>query len=143
MLVAQILRQKGSRIVSVKPEDRVSDVAQFLARERIGAVLVRDGAGDVLGIISERDIVRGLARHGEATLKMLARELMTADVTFCHPEDSIDHVMNAMTNGRFRHIPVKRGAELVGLVSIGDIVKARIEEAEMEAEAMREYIATG
>lgn len=143
MLVTQILRQKGSRIISAKPDDSVADVVALLARERIGAVLVRDGAGDILGIMSERDLVRAFARHGEATLKMSVREFMTGDVIFCHPEDSLDQVMGVMTSGRFRHLPVKRENQLIGLISIGDVVKARIEEAEMEAEAMREYIATG
>ena len=143
MLVAHVLRQKGSRIVSVKPDDKIAEAAQTLNRERIGAVLVRDGAGDVRGILSERDLVRGMARHGEGVFAMRVRDLMTGQVTVCTPDDTVDHVMAVMTAGRFRHLPVLRERELIGVISIGDVVKARIEETEAEARAMRDYIATG
>lgn len=143
MLVAHVLRQKGNRIISIRPDDTIADVARTLTRERIGAVLVRDGSGHVLGIISERDIVRGIARHGDAALRLAARDLMTGDVTVCHPDDTIDHVVATMTEGRFRHLPVLQERELIGVISIGDVVKARIEETEAEARAMRDYIATG
>lgn len=142
MIVANLLTQKAPRIISVKPDDTIAAVVQVLGRERIGAVLVRDNAG-IHGILSERDIVRSLAREGATLLDRKASDVMTSNVIFCRPEDTINHVMSLMTEGRFRHLPVKRGGEVVGVISIGDVVKARIEETEQEAQAMREYIATG
>ena len=143
MIVANLLKQKAHRIIAVNPDDTVAAVTAVLARERIGAVLVRDDGEVIHGILSERDIVRALARDGSALLQGKARNVMTSKVIYCRLEDTIDHVMTLMTEGRFRHLPVKRGSEIMGVISIGDVVKARIEEVELEARAMREYIATG
>ena len=142
MTMADILRSKGSRIISVQPGDSVVAAAAVLSREGIGAVLVREGER-VAGILSERDIVRCVAKHGEAAMRIPVADMMTRGVVFCTPEDSIDEVMSLMTERRFRHLPVQDRGRLVGIVSIGDVVKHRIEKTEREAQALREYIATG
>jgi CBS domain-containing protein len=141
--VAQILKHKGRRIVSLRPEETVADAIRVLSREGIGALLARDPNGRVAGIISERDVVRTLAQHGEKALVMPVANCMTRDVIFCAPHETIDRVMSMMTERRFRHMPVQERGELVGIISIGDVVKQRIEETEMEAQALRQYIATG
>lgn len=145
MYVESILKGKGANIISVKPADTVADTAKVLARHRIGAVLVCDGDGDgeLAGILSERDIVRGLAETGSAILEGPVSALMTRRVVTCSPGDSVDGVMAKMTEGRFRHLPVMSGGSLVGVISIGDVVKERIAETEHEAEALKAYIATG
>lgn len=143
MNVAEILKGKGNRIVSVRPSDSVESVVATLARERIGALLVREEGGRVAGVLSERDIVSGIARSGAALLKQSAAELMTKNVVYCSPRDSIQSVMERMTERRFRHMPVLDGDQLAGIISIGDVVKARISEAELEARSLKEYIATG
>jgi CBS domain-containing protein len=104
---------------------------------------VLDEDGGVAGIVSERDLVRALASHGIKSLELEAKQVMTRDVVTCDPDDSIDQVMETMTQGRFRHLPVVRHGELLGLVSIGDVVKARLEEARHETEALKAYIVAG
>ena len=141
--VAAILKDKGDRVVAVGPDDSIERVVATLARERIGAVLVRDSAGHVLGVLSERDVVRGLGQHGAALLQMSANSLMTRSVVYCTPEDTIDEVMQRMTQRRFRHLPVLDDGRLMGMISIGDVVKIRIAETELEAESLKAYIATG
>lgn len=141
MTVARIINEKGRDVVSTGPDVTLADVAAILSEKRIGAVLVMQG-DDLLGILSERDIVRALARHGPEALGKLASDCMTSRVVTCRLEDTINHVMQTMTTGRFRHLPVVENGKLAGLVSIGDIVKRRIEEVEREAEQIREYIAT-
>jgi CBS domain-containing protein len=143
MTVAEILRHKGEQVVTLASAATLADAVALLVRERIGAVLVRDGEGPVQGIVSERDIVRSIAAHGSAALTTPVRELMSRAVQFCQPEDSIHHVMALMTERRFRHLPVQREGRLAGIVSIGDVVKLRIEQTEQEAQALRQYIATG
>jgi CBS domain-containing protein len=143
MNVASILKTKGGRVVAAASTETVEAVINILAKERIGALLVRDADGRIAGVISERDIVQGLARSGTALLKQTAADLMTENVVYCRPTDTIDAVMERMTERRFRHMPVLDGATLVGIVSIGDVVKARISEAELEARSLKEYIATG
>jgi len=143
MLVRSILKTKGSDIFSVEPDATVIAVVRELKTRRIGAVLVCDPNGPVLGVLSERDIVRALADNGGAILDQPAASLMTREVVSCTPEDTIDSVMALMTDRRIRHIPVYDRDRLVGLVSIGDVVKYRIAESEMEAEAMKQYITTG
>lgn len=143
MNVSQILKQKGNRIVSVAEDATVGDAAAVLAREGIGAVLVLDRAGQVAGILSERDLVRDLANHGAAAVARGVAEVMTRNVVFCRPEDSIDRVMSEMTTRRFRHLPVTENGRLAGIVSIGDVVKYRLMETEAEAESLRQYIAAG
>jgi CBS domain-containing protein len=141
--VASILKNKGDRIVSALPSDSVAAVVTTLGRERIGALLVREASGRVAGVISERDIVAGLARLGAALLQQPAAELMTRNVIYCSPTDTIQMVMQKMTERRFRHMPVLENGKVTGIVSIGDVVKARISETEMEAQSLKEYIATG
>ncbi|WP_395710045.1 CBS domain-containing protein [Reyranella sp.] len=143
MFVSDILSQKGTTIFTVVPATSVAEIAQQLSARRIGSVLVLDVAGSVAGIVSERDLVRALARHGAKALELEARQVMTRDVVTCDPDDSIDSVMQTMTEGRFRHIPVVRRGELLGLVSIGDVVKARLEETRHETEALKAYIVAG
>ncbi|MGD9880728.1 MAG: CBS domain-containing protein [Reyranella sp.] len=143
MFVSDILSQKGSAVFTVAPAASVAEVCQQLSSRRIGSVLVLGADGSVAGIVSERDLVRALARHGAKALELEARQIMTRDVVTCDPDDSIDAVMKTMTEGRFRHIPVVRHGELLGLVSIGDVVKARLEETQHETEALKAYIVAG
>lgn len=142
MTISTILKSKGSNIVSVRPDETIDSAAKCLQREKIGAVLVMDSGGKLCGVLSERDIVNGLANHGSGLLERTVSELMTRDVITCHPSDRVTRVMGMMTDRRIRHLPVLDGGELVGVVSIGDIVKRRMEEIESEAEALRSYIAT-
>jgi CBS domain-containing protein len=143
MFVSDILAQKGGLVYSVTPATTVAEVAQQLSGRRIGSVLVLNDQSVVLGIVSERDLVRATATHGAKALELEARQVMTRDVVTCDPDDSIDEVMQTMTTGRFRHLPVVHRGELLGLVSIGDVVKARLEETEHEAEALKAYIVAG
>jgi CBS domain-containing protein len=143
MFVSDILAQKGSLVFSVTPGTSVAQISQQLSTRRIGSVLVLDDDSSVAGIVSERDLVRAFASHGAKAMELEARHVMTRDVVTCDPDDSIDQVMGTMTRGRFRHLPVVRHGELLGLVSIGDVVKARLEEAEHETEALKAYIVAG
>lgn len=142
MSVSQILKGKGHRIVSVAPDDAVDEVAKTLNHERIGAVLVRDETGTLVGVLSERDIVSGVADQGTACLGLKARDLMTTEVVTCKPGDSGPQVMAQMTERRIRHLPVVEDNHLAGVISIGDVVKHRLAEVETEAEQLREYITT-
>ncbi len=143
MFVSDILAQKGTSVHSVAPTVSVAELSQQLTTRRIGSVLVVDGQGAVLGIVSERDVVRTLASRGAAALALEASHIMTREVVTCDPDDTIEEVMQAMTSGRFRHVPVVRHGDLLGLVSIGDVVKARLAEAKHETEALRAYIVAG
>ena len=143
MFVSDILAKKGGLVYTVTPGTTVSQVSRQLSTRRIGSVLVIDRLDRLAGIVSERDIVNAIAAHGAPALELDASEVMTRHVVTCDPDDSIDHVMETMTQGRFRHLPVVRHGELLGLVSIGDVVKARIAETQHEAEALRAYIVAG
>ncbi|MFO1087150.1 MAG: CBS domain-containing protein [Reyranellaceae bacterium] len=127
----------------MSPTASVAEISQQLSARRIGSVLVLDADGSVAGIVSERDLMRALARHGAKAMELEARQVMTREVVTCDPDDSIDGVMQTMTDGRFRHLPVVRHGELLGVVSIGDVVKARLEEAQHETEALKAYIVAG
>ncbi len=143
MNVESILRTKGSKVITVKPETSVGEVARTLRKAAIGAAIVSQDGRRVLGIISERDIVIGLAdsvRRGKL-LDAPARALMTRKVVTCTPEDSVQTCMSLMTERRCRHLPVLRGGVLAGVVSIGDLVKHRLDELEKEAGFLREMIA--
>ncbi len=140
MSVSLILKSKGSDVISVKPDSVLSSVIETLSSRKIGAVLVLHGDGRVAGVLSERDVVRALAQHGAGALAMPASTFMTADVVSAGPHDSIGRVMEKMTHGRFRHLPIIEEGRLVGIISIGDVVKKRIDEAEHEAQALREYV---
>lgn len=141
MTVAAILDHKGHEIISARPDDRLAAIAELLTRHRIGAVLVRDAAGEVLGIFSERDIVRAIAAHGAAALTMTASAVMTREVIFGPPSDSVDKVLSTMTEKRIRHLPVMHEGKLIGVVSIGDVVKRRIADVEEEADQLRQFVA--
>lgn len=142
MKVEAILGAKGNRVVSVRPDMSVVAVAQRLKAEHIGAVVVSDDDRRVLGMLSERDIVHALATQGERALGMVAADLMTRTVITCAPGDSVAHLMQVMTQRRIRHLPVLRDGALAGMVSIGDVVKNRIEESELETRVLRDaYIA--
>ena len=141
MTIASILRDKGSDVFSVGPGEDAVSIAQSLAQHRIGAALVRDGQGNILGIVSERDIVRAVAREGAAALSRTARELMPADLITVRGETRIAEALGVMTTHRCRHLPViEDDGSLAGMVSIGDLVKARIDEALHEAEELRHYV---
>lgn len=143
MFVSDILAQKGGLVFSVTAATSLAQLSQQLSTRRIGSVLVLDAESAVLGIVSERDLVRAFASHGATAMELEARQVMTRDVVACDPDDSIEQVMQTMTQGRFRHLPVVRHGELLGLVSIGDVVKARLEEAKHETEALKAYIVAG
>jgi CBS domain-containing protein len=142
MSVNRILSMKGHQVVSIPPDHTLGEAARMLSERRIGAVLVNDGTHPVSGIISERDIVRAVSTHGAASLDQPVSRFMTAKVVTCTSSTSINDLMVAMTNGKFRHVPVVEGGELVGIISIGDVVKHRLAEIEAEAQAIRDYIAT-
>jgi CBS domain-containing protein len=140
MLVGQILAAKGSKVVSTRPDATIAEVAGLLRREKIGAVVVLE-AGALCGIISERDLARGLADHGAELLEMTVDQLMTREVVTCTPETGIDHLRQLMTEGRFRHLPVLQDGNVSGIVSIGDVVKHRLDELETETHQLQDYIA--
>lgn len=140
MHIKDILRHKGEDVFSVGPGEDATAIARSLAQHRIGAALVRDQDGHVLGIISERDIVRAVAREGAIALSRTARDLMTADLVTVTLATSVAESMAIMTEHRCRHLPVMEQGRLAGMVSIGDLVKARIEEAESEAESLRAFV---
>jgi CBS domain-containing protein len=139
--VAAILKHKGYQVSTVDPHMTVSAVTALLAERRIGAVLVMDTAEQMLGIVSERDIVRCLAANGARTLEMTAGQLMTRAVQVAHPDTTVDEAMQMMTAGRFRHLPVIDHDTLIGLISIGDVVKARILEQDTVVESLTAYVA--
>lgn len=141
MMIASILREKGHAVASVGPDALVDEIVGELTTRRIGAVLVMDGDA-VVGVVSERDVVRGLAGHQGEVLALRARDIMTSPVITILPGDTVAGAMELMTGRRIRHLPVVESGRLAGLVSIGDLVKARIEEAEREALALKDYIAT-
>jgi CBS domain-containing protein len=139
--VAAILKHKGYQVSTVDPTQRVTEVTRLLTERRIGAVLVIDEADQMLGIVSERDIVRCLAANGASTLEMTAGQLMTRAVQIAHPDTTVAEAMQMMTTGRFRHLPVVDHDTLVGLISIGDVVKARIVEQETAVDSLTAYVA--
>ena len=141
MLVSDILKAKGRDVITGSPGETLREIAALLSEHRIGAVLVVNPGGRVEGILSERDIVKAVAREGAKALELSASEVMTRRVVSCREGDTIDYLMERMTEGRFRHLPVIEAGALVGLVSIGDVVKRRLQTYEVETQAMREYIA--
>lgn len=140
MLVSDILKAKGSTVVTAPPSLGVTDAVAILSEKRIGSLLIMEG-GAIAGILSERDIVRALAKRGTACLDGPVSGLMTAKVVTCAPQQTIAEVMQIMTEGRFRHVPVVNGGRLAGMVSIGDVVKFRLEETEEEVRQMTAYVA--
>ncbi len=141
MTVAHILQAKGSDVISVSPQAAILEVADVLAQNRIGAVLVMEDDGTLDGILSERDIVRALALKGSELAGAKASDFMTRELITCAPDATVDQIMSLMTEGRVRHLPVLEKGKLCGMISIGDVVKRRIAEVEFEAEEMKRYIA--
>jgi CBS domain-containing protein len=141
MNVSAILKVKGREVETAPLHATLKQIAEVLAQRRIGAIVVVDGDNRVQGIISERDIIRVLGKSGADVLSSPVSSVMTRNVVSCSESDTLAQLMNAMTTGRFRHLPVTRDGKLVGIVSIGDVVKYHLAEVEMEATAMREYIA--
>ena len=143
MNVALILKSKGRAVSTVRPNATLLDITKKLAPKKIGAVVVVGDNGHVDGIISERDIIRALAEHGAQALSLTVSEVMTRTVVACQETSELDELMETMTKGRFRHMPVIEDDALVGIISIGDVVKYHLAEVEMEVSAMRNYLATG
>lgn len=142
MQVRHILREKGREIIALESNATLLEAARLLTRRKIGALVVRDARGGLIGILSERDLVRAVAEHGPDALSETLARFMTEAVATCTEADSIDNLMEMMTHGRFRHLPVTDGdGALCGVVSIGDVVKTRINETVGEAQSLRDYIA--
>ena len=142
MKVEQILQSKGSEVFTVQETDTMASAVSALNARNIGAVIVKDKAEMIVGILSERDVVRRLGGEGASVLDQQVSQCMTRSPFTCSPEASVDEVMAEMTNKRIRHLPVCNGKNLVGVISIGDVVKRKIEQTEQEAQALKEYIAS-
>ena len=142
MTVKAILSRKGPNVVSIEPTATLGDAAKLLAERRIGAVLVLGIEGRVAGILSERDIVRVLAERGAGVLNERVDQVMTRKVFTCGETDTVAHIMEQMTAGKFRHVPVIEEGRVIGIISIGDVVNHRLLEIENESNALREYILT-
>ena len=142
MNVKAILSRKGGDVVTIAPTAQLAEAVKLLAERRIGAILITGPGERVAGILSERDIVRVLAERGHAVLDEQVSAVMTRKVVTCSASDTIAELMERMTAGKFRHLPVVEQNRLVGIISIGDVVKERVEEIEGESNALREYIAT-
>ena len=143
MRVDGVLKGKGSEVATIGPEHTLLDAVGELGRRRIGALVVIAADGSVTGIVSERDIVAAIARDGASALERAVRDVMTADVITCSPTDTMEQLMSAMTEQHIRHLPVLSGGALVGIISIGDVVKRRVAEIEDEATALGDYITHG
>ena len=141
MLVRQILESKGGgSVMTISPDKTVGDAVKLLSEKRIGAIIVSSSGADAQGILSERDIVREMGRRGAGVLNDLVSDMMTRDLIGCTISDTADQVLEKMTSGRFRHMPVMDGEAMVGLISIGDVVKARLSELSMEKDALEGMI---
>lgn len=143
MNVASILKAKGKSVATARSDETLEAVAQKLSARKIGAIVIVGDGGSVAGIVSERDIVRTIAENGATALQQPVSNVMTKNVMTCAESSTIDQMMAVMTQGRFRHVPVIEDGALVGIISIGDVVKHHIAEVEMEVTAMRDYLATG
>ena len=142
MNVKTILAAKGGDVISIEPTADLAAAAKLLSKHRIGAVVICGAGGRLSGILSERDIVRAVAERGPAALELTVGQVMTRNVISCAENDSISELMERMTAGKFRHMPVLKGERLIGVISIGDVVKERVQEVEKDAAAMRDYIQT-
>jgi CBS domain-containing protein len=143
MLLSQILKDKGDLVFTASPQETISAAAALLHTRKVGALVLLDEEGSVVGILSERDIVSAIAEQGEEALAKPVSSCMTADVVFAHPTETVDHLLARMTDRRIRHLPVCKDERLVGIVSIGDLVKSKISEIETEAQTLKSYIAAG
>ncbi len=142
MTVARILDDKGRDVITTQPHRTLKEVVDLLADRGVGAVVVSDASLSVLGILSERDVVRVIAKQGASALQDPVSRYMTLKVITVKSDDTIEHVMQTMTAGRFRHVPVVDGGRLIGIISIGDVVKRHVNALDSERQALREYIAT-
>ena len=142
MNVAHILMQKGRDVLTAAPHYTLQQAVEQLGKHRVGALVVCDAAGAVLGILSERDVMRALSFHGAEALTAPVSRHMTANPTTVGEDADLDDLMQTMTNGRFRHLPVVEKGRLVGIVSIGDVVKRHVEHLHHERDSLRDYIAT-
>jgi CBS domain-containing protein len=140
MRISDLLRRKGTLVVSVKPDQSVTELLDLLAEHKVGALVVSTDGITVDGIVSERDVVRRLQQVGSELLSSSVREIMTAQVHSCPPETDLEELMRVMTTGRFRHVPVIEADRLIGIVSIGDVVKHRIDELQSERDQLTAYI---
>ena len=143
MIVESILKTKGTAVYTIEKASQLAETAKLLSDKRIGAAVVVDQDGKLCGVLSERDVVQAIARQGTPALSRPAGDFMTVNVVTCQLHDTVDALMELMTDRRIRHLPVVEDGQLRGIISIGDVVKWRIAETVMEAEALREYIATG
>ncbi len=143
MNIGQILKAKGRAVATARPDVTLLEIANKLAQKMIGAIVIVGDRGDVVGIVSERDVIRKLGERGPEVLNEPVAQTMTSSVISCQESSTLDELMEIMTQGRFRHVPVIEDGALVGIVSIGDIVKNHIAEVEMEVTAMRGYFVTG
>ncbi|MGB7431865.1 MAG: CBS domain-containing protein [Ahrensia sp.] len=141
MTVKLILQQKGGDVFTLAPTDSIEQATKELATRKVGALVVSDESQAILGILSERDIVRAVARMSDKALDEPVSALMTKNVTTCTEATTVTELMSLMTEGRFRHLPVERDGKLIGIISIGDVVKRRIADIEQEAEQIKAYIA--
>ena len=141
MNVEQLLSGKGHDVISVQPHRTLAEAIRTLSQKRIGALIVMGADGALVGILSERDIIRALGELGGGALESAVSRSMTSKVVTCRPQTSVDELMEIMTTGRFRHVPVVENGRVTGLVSIGDVVKHRVAAIEAESQAMRDYIA--
>jgi CBS domain-containing protein len=142
MQVREILHKKGSHVFSVHPDDAVGTVLNELVARKIGSAVVVDRWGKLAGIVSERDIVQGISRHGAGVLASPVKDIMLTPATTCTPDDEITGIMSVMTLRRVRHLPVVAGDKLCGVVSIGDVVKHRLDEIQLEVNVLRDYART-
>lgn len=140
MHVANILERKGHEVETVSPEASIAEAVEAMRRRGIGSVCVTGADGTLAGILSERDVVEALGDEGGPVLDRRVADLMTREVVGCAPDDDIAELMRVMTRHRIRHLPVLDGGRLAGIISIGDVVKARLDELELEAESLRAYI---
>ncbi len=140
MIVKHILEGRLGNVITIEPTADLAAAAKLLAERHIGAVVILGADHRIIGILSERDIVRALADHGPTALHEPVGQVMTRDVQTCSETDTIESLMGRMTTGKFRHMPVVEQGKLVGIVSIGDVVKSRVEEIEHEAAALRDYV---
>jgi len=143
MNIGQILKAKGRAVATARPDVTLLEIANKLSQKKIGAIVIVGERGDVVGIVSERDVIRKLGERGPEVLSEPVAQTMTSSVISCQESSTLDELMEIMTQGRFRHVPVIEDGALVGIVSIGDIVKNHIAEVEMEVTAMRGYFVTG
>ncbi len=140
MSVDRLLQGKGRDVLTISPRATLQVVVDVLAIKHVGSLVVTDSFGMILGIVSERDVVRALAKRGSSALDDIVADYMTTDVTIAHEEDDVDAVLQLMNDGRFRHMPILDGKRLVGIVSQGDAIKYRLNQVKAEEVALREYI---